>query len=171
MRGFEVRPVCSRIAIDLEHPDAGRVVPFRDGVEDQHTRLGSDGGLDLLVNRGPVIFNLRGINLDFCDLDVPPLGLFAMRGWGDRRSEHRCAEDQKLLRIHSALREAGAGTRAQRLRAAGEGATLAASRTLPWPPALLKTRWASPRKTRGESWPRRSQVASGRCSSRSGCDR
>ena len=82
MRGFEVRPVCSRIAIDLEHPDAGRVVPFRDGVEDQHTRFGSDGGLDLLVNRGPVIFNLRGINLDFCDLDVPPLGLFAMRGWG-----------------------------------------------------------------------------------------
>ena len=73
MRGFEVRPVCSRIAIDLEHPDAGRVVPFRDGVEDQHTRFGSDGGLDLLVNRGPVIFNLRGINLDFCDLDVPPL--------------------------------------------------------------------------------------------------
>src|SRR3954470_13296591 len=69
MRGFEMRLVAIRVAKYLEHPDAAGLVPFGDAIEDQHAQFGADRGLDLLVDRGPVAFELRGIALDLGDLN------------------------------------------------------------------------------------------------------
>src|SRR3954470_22028101 len=70
VRGLQMRLVSIPIGVNLENPDAGGTVFVGHSVEDQNAGLDADCSLDLLVNGGLVLFQLRGIDFDFGDLHV-----------------------------------------------------------------------------------------------------
>src|ERR1700730_4900361 len=66
-----------RTGVDLKKSDAAWIFLFRDKIEGQTSRLDTNSGLPVLLGRGFEVFQLREVDLQFCDKDE--LSLYLLR--------------------------------------------------------------------------------------------
>ena len=98
--GF-IRPCAG---VDLEHPDACRVLRLGHSVQDPNARLEPDGGFNLFLNCSLIAVELSRIDLKLGDLDVSVL--WCIRGMGltgKRERQHQSTQNKQLLAVHRAL--------------------------------------------------------------------
>ena len=69
-----MRSVGVHITVDFEDFDVSWIVLFRHGMQDEDAWLDANGRFDVLPYRGLLGFQLSGIDFDFRDLNIWPLG-------------------------------------------------------------------------------------------------
>src|SRR4051812_45941364 len=95
-----MRFISTPVAVDFEDWDMGWVIFLRHRVERQDAGLLPDGGVDLLLDGGPVCIQLHDVDLDLRHLHVLPVRLLSDCTTAQRRNHHGCPENKKLLYVH-----------------------------------------------------------------------